>query len=140
MIANLVLAASRTSGELGGPEIIVVVLVIGLLIFMIAAQWKLFEKAGQPGWAAIVPIYNLYIMCKMIDKSGWWVLMMCLPYIGIIFSIIFEVSWCGRISKDFGRGTGTAIGLFFLPFIFVPILAFGSAKYGDGSWTPHPYT
>ncbi len=92
---------------------------------MIAAMWKVFVKAGQPGWAAIIPIYNLYIMTKIGGKPGWWVLMFLIPIVNLIFFI-----WLyNMISKSFGKDEGFTAGMVFLGFIFWPILGFGSAKY-----------
>ena len=88
-------------------------------------MWKVFEKAGQPGWAAIIPIYNLYIMTKIAGKPGWWVIMFLIPFVNLIFAI-----WLyNMVSKSFGKDEGFTAGLVILGFIFWPILGFGSAKY-----------
>jgi Family of unknown function (DUF5684) len=101
------------------------VLYAGFIIFIIASMWKVFEKAGQPGWAAIIPIYNIYIMTKVAGKPGWWLLMLIIPIVNFIFLIwLFNM-----ISKSFGKEEGFTAGLVFLGFIFWPILGFGSAKY-----------
>jgi uncharacterized membrane protein YhaH (DUF805 family) len=100
---------------------------IGLVIvvIMIAALWKTFVKAGHPGWAAIVPFYNLYILTQIAGKPGWWVILMLIPYIGIIWSI-----WTyNLVAKNFGKSSGFTVGLVLLPFIFWPILGFGDAQY-----------
>ncbi|MFT3823118.1 MAG: DUF5684 domain-containing protein [Chitinophagaceae bacterium] len=94
-------------------------------VFLIAAMWKVFTKAGQPGWACIIPIYNVYIMTKIAGKPGWWVVMFFIPIVNIIFAI-----WLyNMISKSFGQSEGFTIGLVILGIIFWPILGFGSAKY-----------
>jgi hypothetical protein len=95
---------------------------------MIAAMWKVFSKAGQPGWAVIIPIYNIYIMCKVAGRPGWWVLLMFIPLVNLIIAIILNID----IAKNFGQGVGFGIGLIILPFIFLPILGFGSAQYQGG--------
>ena len=96
---------------------------IGLIV--IVATWKVFEKAGQPGWAAIIPIYNIYIMTKIGGKPGYWVLLMLIPLLNFIF-----VVWLyNMISKSFGKDEGFTIGLLLLGFIFWPILGFGNATY-----------
>lgn len=100
--------------------------VVVLVFVTIAGMWKVFEKAGQPGWAVLVPIYNLVIMARIGGKSGWWALLVLLPYIGWIFHIILSI----EIAKNFNRGWGTGLGLTFLGFIFYPVLGFGSAQYG----------
>ena len=96
-----------------------------VMVFMIMSMWKLFVKAGQPGWAALIPIYNAYILFKMADKPGWWLLLLLIPFVNIV--IIFIV-W-HEISKAFGKDVGFTLGLVFLGIIFLPILAFGSATY-----------
>ena len=98
---------------------------LAIAVFGIAAMWKVFEKAGQPGWAAIIPIYNWYIMTKIAGKPGWWVLMLLIPFVNIIFAI-----WLyNMISKSFGKDEGFTVGLVLLSIIFWSILGFGSAKY-----------
>lgn len=104
---------------------IVLLLGLGIVFFMIASMWKVFEKAGQPGWACIIPIYNVYIMTQIAKKPGWWTVLMLIPYIGLIWSIWVQ----NMISKNFGKSEGFTIGMIFLPFIFWPILGFGDATY-----------
>src|SRR6266480_2629280 len=101
--------------------------IIGLLIalLVIVATWKVFTKAGQPGWASIIPIYNLYIWCKIVGRPGWWILLMLIPFVNIIVGIIL----CIDMAKSFGKGAGFGIGLALLGVIFWPILGFGSAQY-----------
>src|SRR6267143_2234532 len=101
--------------------------VVGLLIalLLIVAMWKVFTKAGQPGWASIIPIYNLYIWCKIVGRPGWGSLLMLIPFVNIIVGIIL----CIDMAKSFGKGVGFGIGLALLGVIFVPILGFGNAQY-----------
>lgn len=101
--------------------------IIGLLIIVliIAAQWKVFTKAGQAGWASIIPIYNCYILLQIVGKPWWWLLLMLIPVVNFVIAVIV----CIELAKYFGKGTGFGIGIVFLPFIFVPILGFGSAQY-----------
>ncbi len=97
--------------------------IIGIIMLII--YWVIFTKAGQPGWAGIIPFYNLYILTKIIGKPGIWVLWMILPIVNVIFLI-----WTfNLLSKSFGKGVGFTLGLIFLFPIFGAILAFGSAKY-----------
>jgi hypothetical protein len=96
-----------------------------VIILLIAAMWKVFSKAGQPGWACIIPIYNIYVLCKIAGRPGWWVLLMLIPFVNFIILIIIDID----IAKAFGKGVGFGIGLVLLPFIFFPILGFGSAQY-----------
>ena len=96
---------------------------LAFIILLIAAQWRVFEKAGQPGWACIIPIYNIYIMTKIAGKPGWWTLL------AIFIPFVFSIWLINMISKSFGKDEGFTVGLLVLGFIFWPILGFGRAKY-----------
>jgi hypothetical protein len=98
---------------------------MAFLAFMIITMWKINEKAGQPGWACLIPIYNLLIMLKVAGKPWWWIFMFMLP----IANIVFAIMMIHGISRNFGKDAGFTVGLIFLGFIFYPILAFGGAKY-----------
>ena len=103
----------------------VAILYLAFLVLMIAAGWKLFEKAGQPGWACIVPIYNMIIMLKIVGKPWWWIFMYFIPFVGIVFAV-----WTiNMLSKSFGKTEGFTVGLLLLGFIFYPMLAFGDSRY-----------
>jgi hypothetical protein len=95
------------------------------LILIIASQWVIFTKAGQPGWASLVPIYNIIVLFDIIKKPSWWFLMFFIP----IVNIIFMIKMIHALSVAFGKGAGFTAGLIFFGIIFYPILAFGSAKY-----------
>lgn len=99
------------------------ILLIGIV--SVAAYWKMYAKAGYPGWAALVPIYNIYIMVKIAGKPGWWMVLMFIPIVSIIILIIINIG----IAQNFGKGIGYGLGLTLLPLIFVPVLGFGSAQY-----------
>lgn len=117
------------AGEVS-PVPLIISLLIGLL--MIVAMWKVFTKAGQPGWASIIPIYNLYIWCKIVGRPWWWILLMLIPFVNFIILIIL----CIDTAKSFGKGAGFGIGLALLGIIFWPILGFGSAQYQGAAATP----
>ncbi len=94
-------------------------------ILIIVALWKIFEKAGKPGWASIIPIYNVIVLLEIVGKPWWWILLMLIPIVNLIFAI-----WTTNLlSKSFGKNEGFTIGLILLPFIFYPILGFSDAKY-----------
>jgi len=105
---------------------IVVLLIIGLI--QIIAMWVLFEKAGRPGWAAIVPFYSMWVLAEVGDKSGWTGLAMCfcgaIPVVGNILQMILWVTISLGVARTFDRGVGFGIGLSVVPFVFYPILAF----------------
>ena len=94
-------------------------------IFMIIAMWKIFTKAGKPGWASIIPIYNIWVMLEVVGRPGWWLLLMLIPGVNIVIAIILLVD----LAKSFGKGGGFAVGLLLLPYVFFPILGFGKAQY-----------
>ena len=96
-----------------------------IFLFLIATNWKIYTKAGRPGWESIVPIYNTYIFLKIVGRPGWWLLLLCIPIVNFIFLIIIT----NDLAKAFGKGIGFTLGLIFLGFIFFPILAFGDSKY-----------
>ncbi|MEG2219710.1 MAG: DUF5684 domain-containing protein [Muribaculaceae bacterium] len=96
-----------------------------IILFMIICAWIIYEKAGKPGWASIIPFYNCVVMLKIVGKPTWWLILLFIPVVNAVISIIISL----RLATSFGKGTGFAIGLIFLPFIFYPILAFGNAKY-----------
>ncbi len=129
MASPLTLAQNSGDQALG---IFFVILYIAVIVLVIAGMWKVFEKAGQPGWGCLIPIYNIYLLVKIAGREWWWMLLMLIPLVGAIIAIVVQHD----ISKNFGRGVGTTLGLIFLPFIFYPILGFGDAVYqgpaGDG--------
>ena len=119
-----------SEGKAPSPVSTIVGLLIALLL--IVAMWKVFTKAGQPGWASIIPIYNLYVWCKIVGRPWWWILLMLIPLVNFIILIILFID----LAKSFGKGIGFAIGLILLSIIFFPILGFGSATYQGPSATP----
>ena len=101
---------------------------LAVAILIIVSLWKVFEKAGKPGWASIIPIYNFVVLVQIAGKPVWWVLLLFIPFVGIIVAILIHI----ELAKKFGKEALFGLGLAFLPFIFFPILAFGDAKYeGD---------
>jgi len=112
-----------SQGQAPSPAVLIAELLIALLV--IVAMWKVFTKAGRPGWAAIIPIHNMYVWCKIVGRPGWWVILMLIPLVNIIIGIIV----CIDLAKSFGKGVGFGIGIALLGIIFLPILGFGSAQY-----------
>jgi hypothetical protein len=106
-----------------GMGFTVVACVLALII--VIALWKVFTKAGQPGWACLIPIYNLYILLKIAGKPGWWIILYLIPIVGFIIHIIVSIA----VANSFGKSALFGLGIFFLPFIFYLILGFGDAKY-----------
>ena len=108
-----------------------VLLYLAVLVVIIIAEWKIYEKGGQPGWAVLIPFYNIYVLLKLVGRPGWWLLLLIfVPIVNIIIAIIV----LNDLSKSFGQGVGFTLGLIFLLPIFVLILGFGDYKYvGPGA-------
>jgi uncharacterized protein DUF5684 len=102
-----------------------ILFILFLLAFYLFVYWRIFEKAGKPGWASIIPIYNTIVMLEIVGKPWWWILLFLIPGVNIIFAI-----WMvNLLSISFGKGVGFTLGLVFLSLIFYPILAFSNAEY-----------
>jgi len=101
------------------------IIYLAIIVFIIVALWKVFVKAGKPGWACLIPIYNIFVLLQIIGKPIWWIILMLIPIVNIVIAIICSI----RLAKVFGKGTGFGIGMLLLPFIFYPILGFGDAQY-----------
>jgi hypothetical protein len=113
----------ETIGIIGGIIGGLVGFVVGIIVLV--AMWKIYTKAGKPGWAVIIPIYNIYIMLEIVGRPWWWLLLMLIPGVNAIIGIILVFD----LAKSFGKGAGFALGLLFLNLIFMLILAFGDARY-----------
>ena len=85
----------------------------------------MFEKAGQPGWASIVPIYNLVVLLQIVNKPIWWIVLLLIPLINIVILIMVSIA----LAEKFGKGGGFAVGMVFLPFVFYPMLGFGDERF-----------
>lgn len=101
------------------------IIYIAILVIMLVSMWKIFTKAGKPGWACIVPIYNIIVLLDIVGKPAWWILLYLIPIVNIVVGIVIMV----QLAKAFGKDIGFAIGLILVPIIFIPMLAFGSAQY-----------
>jgi hypothetical protein len=104
---------------------LIMVIPTALAVLYLVSVWKVFEKAGHPGWACLIPIYNVYIVLQIAGKPGWWLLLFLIPGVNIVIDIIVLIEF----AKSFGQTAGFGVGLTFLGIVFMPILAFGDAKY-----------
>jgi hypothetical protein len=111
----------------GGGFITIVYL--ALVVLVIASMWKIFVKAGEPGWAAIIPIYNLVVLLKIAGRPIWWIVLCLIPFVNLIVFILISID----VARKFGKGTGFGIGLALLGFIFYPMLAFSDAQYNPAA-------
>lgn len=98
---------------------------MAVAVLILVSLWKLYVKAGKPGWAAIIPIYNILVELEIVGRPWYWLLLMMIPVVNIVLAIIVTF----RVAKVFGKSTGFGFGLLFLPFVFYPMLAFGEARY-----------
>jgi len=107
---------------------LLIVVYIAIIVFLIAALWRVFTKAGEAGWKSIIPIWNTIVILRIVGRPLWWIILLLIPLVNLIFSLIVMLD----LAKSFGKGSGFGVGLFFLSFIFIPILGFGSATYEGG--------
>jgi len=107
------------------------ILLAGYVVVLIG-MWKVFTKAGQPGWAVLIPFYNIIVLLRVAGLPWYWVFAVFLPIIpilGVLAYMVLAVMCLHRISTRFGQGVGFTIGLTLLSPIFFLILGFGSSKY-----------
>jgi hypothetical protein len=105
--------------------IIIILALIALEALLIVSMWKVYTKAGKPGWACIIPIYNTIVLLDIVGKPWWWIFLLCIPIVNLIFAIwIYNL-----LSLSFGKSVGFTIGLLFIPVVFFPILGLGEATY-----------
>lgn len=98
---------------------------LAVLVIVVASLWRIFTKAGKPGWAAIIPFYNTIVLLQIVGRPIWWFVLLLIPFVNFIFWIIVAHD----TSKSFGKGVGTTLLLILLPFIGYPMLAWGDAAY-----------
>jgi hypothetical protein len=124
-VLAFLMQSDTSGGNAAGAGIGIGIMIVWLaiLVLMIAAMWKVFTKAGEPGWAAIVPIYNYVVIDRIAGRPTWWIILWL--FIGPIPYIVTALD----IAKRFGKGAGFAVGMIILPFVFWPMLAFGDASY-----------
>ena len=112
----------QSSGSLG---IVPLLFMLVVMIAMIAGFWKVFVKAGKPGWACLIPIYNIVVILQIVGRPIWWLILLIIPFVGIVVAFIVAID----MAKSFGKGTGFGVGIALLPMVFYPMLGFGDARY-----------
>lgn len=113
-----------------GLFILLGILFVYLLVIAVMAfsLWRIFVKAWRPGWAALIPIYNLVVLLEMTNKPIWWIVFFFIPFANIVVAVLMSIA----LAESFGKSAGFGIGLAFLGLIFFPLLAFGDAEYQGG--------
>ena len=104
---------------------VVIIIYLAIIVFLVAANWRIFTKAGEAGWKSIIPIWNIIVLLRIIGRPWWWIFLFLIPLVGFVIAVIM----CIDLAKSFGKGGGFAVGLILLGIIFFPILGFGSATY-----------
>lgn len=134
LLLNTIAQSSSSGGGGGIAGLFFLVLWLAIIVVVIAGCWKTFVKAGHPGWAAIIPIYNIYILCKIVGRPGWWVILFFIPLVSLVAGVIVSLD----LAKAFGKSVLFAVGLILLAPIFYCILGFGSAQYQGPAPTALP--
>ena len=124
-MSGIVVDPTTNTAADGGILGTMLLLIGAVYLVLFVATWKLYSKAGRPGWASLIPIYTTVVFCRICGRSGWLTLALMIPGVNVIVSIMLTVD----LARVFGRGTGFVFGLIFLSPIFFPILAFGSSRY-----------
>jgi len=114
-----------SSGGLEALGIGYIIVMLLLTLLVIVSLWKIYNKAGQPGWAAIIPIYNIWVLLQIVGRPGWWIILFFIPCVNIVIGVMVYLD----LARVFGKSVGFGIGLILLSFVFLPILAFGDAEY-----------
>lgn len=123
--------STGTSGETMDPAFVgvmiaVYVVIMILTVILIISQWKLFAKAGKPGWASIVPIYNFIVMLEIVGRPVWWVALLFVPFVNIVIEIMLILD----LAKAYGKSSGYGVLMLLFPYIMFPVLAFSKdTKY-----------
>ena len=127
IISNLGAGLAAFSGFMFIFALIIMIIAFAVAVLQIVATWKLFEKAGKPGWASIVPVYNIIVLFEIIGYKWYYIFLFLLgwvPIVGQLALVVFSIHYNVKLSKAFGKDIGYGIGLAFLPVVFVPIFAF----------------
>lgn len=114
---------------LGGMLVGYLITFLVIYVLSVIAMWKIFTKAGKPGWASLIPIYNIVVMYQIVELNPLLIILLFIPFINGIAAIVLSIIRCIKLSKAFGKGTGFTFGLIFLSPIFLLILGFGNDKY-----------
>lgn len=126
--------SSSTTSGLGSLMFTGVFLLVELVIilFSVICMWRIFTKAGRPGWASIIPIYNVIVELEIIGRPAWWIILLFIPIVNVVISIMMAI----ELGKCFSKSTLWGIFLLILlPFIGLPILAFDSSTYSGTATT-----
>lgn len=117
-------SAATAVGAVFGVIFMIIYLVV--LVLLIVSLWKLFTKAGKPGWAAIIPIYNSVVMCEIAGRPLWWVVLLFIPLVNIVVGAILGLEFV----RAYGKDTAFQVLSIFFPYVIYPIMGFSkNTKY-----------
>ena len=122
---------TAAAAGLGAAFVVYMIICIAIAAVMIVSLWKVFTKAGRPGWAAIVPFYNMWTLFEIGGQKGAYIFFIFIPFVGSIIYLVFEIKALLEIAKRFGKDTTFGVLSIFFPFVTFPILAFSDAKYTE---------
>jgi hypothetical protein len=131
-------ANSALGGAIAAMSGMFMLVMLAIAVVFIIGMWKVFTKAGQPGWASIIPIYNIYILLKIAGRPGWWLLLCLIPLVNFVIAIVVAID----VAKSFGQSAlfGVLL-LFLLSGVGYLILGFGNYRYvGPAAAAPTPAT
>ena len=102
------------------------ILELVIVVVILASIWKVYTKANKPGWAAIIPFYNIYVQLKIVGRPGWWLILYLIPLVNIVVSLVVSID----TAKSYGKSTAFGVlGLWIFSIIGYPVLGFSDAKY-----------
>lgn len=113
------------AAAVAGFSTVWMLIILGICVLQIVASWRLFEKAGEPGWASIVPFYNTYVLFRITYGSGWKMFLLLVPFL----NYVVEIAYLVRLAQVFGKGVGFRVLTVFFAPITMLIMAFGDASY-----------
>ena len=128
MITSLVMLAQETveAPSIDGLAIAIICALVAIsVVLTLVGGWRIFQKAGEPGWASLIPLYNLFVVLRIVGAPGWWAVLFLVPAVNFIMSLI--VTW--RLARAFGQGVVGCLALALLPVVMIPVLGCGSARY-----------
>ena len=109
----------------GGIGVVGMLIYLALAVLMVVSYWKIYAKAGKPGWAAIIPIYNIIVLLEIVKRPIWWIVLLFIPIVNFVICIMLIID----LVKAFGKPGSHAIVAIFFGIIYFPYLAFSDATY-----------
>ncbi|MDB5178720.1 MAG: hypothetical protein JWN01_663 [Patescibacteria group bacterium] len=116
--------ASSSAGS--GVSLVIALVWLALVVVAVVGMWKVFTKAGKPGWASLVPFYNTYVLLKIAGRPGWWLVLFFVPFVNIVIWLLLAID----LAKAFGKSTAFGVvGLWLFSLVGILMLGYGKAGY-----------